>query len=153
MSLYYAKISWARKEDEDFGGKKYSSEHNWHFDGGVTVPATASHHIVPLPFSNPNNVDPEQAFIAALSSCHMLFFLDLASRKKFAIDQYVDNAEGVLEKVSHGKIAMTTVTLKPKIIFSGDKRPTQEDIATLHHKAHELCFIANSVTTEIKIET
>ncbi|MBT5185332.1 MAG: OsmC family peroxiredoxin [Kordiimonadaceae bacterium] len=153
MSLYYAKIAWTLKDDEDFIDKKYSREHHWHFDGGVTVPATASHHIVPLPFSNPDNVDPEQAFIASLSSCHMLFFLDLASRKKYIVEEYIDNAEGVLEKVSHGKIAMTTVTLKPKITFSDDNQPTQEDIDTLHHKAHELCFIANSVKTEIIIET
>jgi len=153
MSLYYAKITWARKNDEDFIGKKYSREHQWHFDGGVTVPATASHHIVPLPFSNPDNVDPEQAFIASLSSCHMLFFLDLASRKKYTVEEYIDHAEGVLEKVSHGKIAMTTVTLKPKITFSGEKQPNQEEIDKLHHKAHDLCFIANSVKTKIEINT
>ena len=151
MSVYNAKIIWNRSSGDSFTEQKYSRAHQWEFDGGVIVPATASHHIVPLPFSKPENVDPEQAFIASLSSCHMLFFLDLASRKKITIEQYVDKATGVLEKDEDNKMAMTVVTLNPVIIFSEDTLPDQEVIEHLHHKAHDLCFIANSVKTKVEI--
>lgn len=152
MSEYYAKVTWTKGENEAFTDKKYSRVHHWHFDGGVIVPATASHHIVPLPYSNKDNVDPEQAFIASLSSCHMLFFLDIASRKNFVIDSYIDEAVGVIGKDNEGKMAMTKVTLRPKIIFSGETQPTDIEIDQIHHKAHDLCFIANSVKTTVTIE-
>ncbi len=151
MSVYNAKVVWNRSSGESFIDRKYNRAHEWLFEGGVTIPATASHHIVPLPFSKPENVDPEQAFIASLSSCHMLFFLDLASRNKINIDQYVDEATGILEEDEDGKMAMTVVTLNPIIIFSEDTTPDRGKIEQLHHQAHNLCFIANSVKTKIEI--
>lgn len=152
MAEYNAKILWTRGIQENYGDNKYSRGHAWHFDGGVIVPATASPHIVPAPYSVAENVDPEQAFVASLSSCHMLFFLDICSRKGHIIDRYEDNAIGIMGKNDIGKIAMTKVTLKPKVTFSGEKIPTLTDQEVLHHQAHDLCFIANSVKTEIITE-
>jgi organic hydroperoxide reductase OsmC/OhrA len=152
MSHYHAKIIWNRNKDDAYIDHKYSRGHTWSFDGGVTVPATASPHIVPLPYSVAENVDPEQAFVASLSSCHMLFFLDIAARKGLIIDNYTDNAVGIMGKNEDGKIAMTIVTLRPKISFSGDQKPSFKTLEELHHKAHELCFIANSVKTEVVTE-
>ncbi|WP_261843484.1 OsmC family protein [Aliamphritea ceti] len=150
MSEYYATVEWLRKE-EDFLSRKYSRGHEWRFDGGVTVPASSSPHIVPLPMSEADNVDPEEAFVASLSSCHMLFFLDFASRAKLIVDSYTDEATGILSKDAEGRLAMTEVTLQPKIIFSGEQ-PDAGKIAELHHKAHNACFIANSVLTEVRIK-
>lgn len=150
MSHYLATIRWERNST-DFLANRYSREHVWEFDGGTIVPASASPQIVPLPFSNAANVDPEEAFVAALSSCHMLFFLDLASRAGFEIERYIDKAEGVMGKNAQGKIAMTRVTLQPAVTFTGANRPERAAIDKLHHKAHDLCFIANSVTTEVVI--
>lgn len=148
MSSYFAEISWNRN-DEDFLGNRYSRGHQWKFDGGVSVPASASPHIVPLPYSVEENVDPEEAFVASLSSCHMLFFLSIAARKKIQVESYIDNAEGVMEKNEQGKVAVTKVMLKPKIEFSGDKIPTPEMVDKIHHLAHESCFLANSVKSEV----
>src|SRR6478735_10069580 len=145
MSTYTATIRWSRTGEGDFAKGQYSRAHQWAFDGGLTVPASPSPHIVPAPWNDPNGVDPEEAFVASLSSCHMLFFVDYARRAGFVVDSYVDEAEGVLEKRSDGKMAMTRVTLRPQIVFSGTP-PTADDIAKLHHRAHEDCFIANSVT-------
>jgi organic hydroperoxide reductase OsmC/OhrA len=152
MSTYTATIRWSRSGDGDFTKGQYSRAHEWAFDGGAVVPASASPHIVPAPWSDVAGVDPEEAFVASLSSCHKLFFLDFARRSGFVVDDYVDEAEGVLEKRSDGKLAMTRVTLHPRVEFSGEKRPSDADIAELHHRAHEACFIANSVTTEVKVE-
>lgn len=152
MSVYKTKIEWYRAADETYTDRKYSRVHSWQFEGGITVAATASHHIVPLPYSNPDNVDPEQAFVASLSSCHMLTFLDIAAAHRFVVDSYIDDAEGFLEKDKTNRLVMTKVILKPRIIFSGDKRPKYEDLEKMHHKAHELCFIANSVKTEVITE-
>jgi organic hydroperoxide reductase OsmC/OhrA len=121
-------------------------------DGGITLAASASPHIVPAPWSNKDAVDPEEAFVASLASCHMLFFVDLARRAGFVIDSYVDQSEGVLEKRDDGKMWMSQVTMRPQVAFSGDKRPTDADIADLHHRAHDQCFIANSVTTKVIVE-
>jgi organic hydroperoxide reductase OsmC/OhrA len=151
MSTYTATIRWARKDDGDFTKGQYSRAHEWVFDGGVTVPASPSPHVVPAPWSDLNAVDPEEAFVASLSSCHMLFFVDFARRAGFVVDSYVDEAEGVLEKRADGKIAMTRVTLHPHITWSGDA-PDEATIADLHHRAHEACFIANSVTTKVTVE-
>lgn len=150
MSTYHATVSWS-DSGPDFKANKYSRRHEWRFDGGVTVPASASPHIVPAPWSAPEAVDPEEAFVASLSSCHMLFFLSLAGRQGFHVTSYQDDASGVLEKNDQGKTVMTTVTLNPRCSFGGDKIPDQAAIEKLHHHAHELCFIANSVTTRIII--
>lgn len=152
MSEYFAKINWVRASNEIYVDNKYSRAHEWIFDGGVTVQASSSPHIVPLPYSVPENVDPEEAFIASISSCHMLFFLSIVAKKGYVIDSYVDDAVGLMEKDTHDKISMTKVTLKPYVQFSGEKKPTMEQLEKMHHQAHEQCFIANSVKTEIVIE-
>jgi len=149
--LYKTKILWKKNSDESFLDRKYSRVHKWIFDGGIQVHASSSPHVVPLPMSDETAVDPEEAFIAAASSCHMLSFLYVAAYKKFIVDSYEDNAEGLLRKNNEGKLAMTEVTLKPKVIFGGDKIPSQTQIDELHHLAHEECFIASSVKTQIKI--
>ena len=152
MSTYTAMIRWSRSSDGDFAKGQYSRAHEWAFDGGAKVPASPSPHVVTAPWSDPAGVDPEEAFVASLSSCHMLFFVDFARRAGFVIDSYVDEAEGVLTKGADGKTAMTRVTLRPRVEWSGDKRPTEAEIADLHHKAHDACFIANSVKTEVVVE-
>jgi organic hydroperoxide reductase OsmC/OhrA len=151
MSEYVATIRWQRGEQE-FIDDRYSRGHQWEFDGGVTVPASASPSIVPLPMSVAENVDPEEAFVASLSSCHMLFFLSLAAKRGFIIDQYTDGAVGYLGKSDDGKMVMTRVVLKPDTSWSGEKIPSQQQIQKMHHRAHELCFIANSVTSEVVLE-
>ena len=152
MSTYTATIRWTRNPTTDFTKGQYSRAHSWEFDGGLTVPASPSPHIVPAPWNDPNGVDPEEAFVASLSSCHMLFFVDFARRGGFVVDSYVDEAEGILDKRDDGKMAMTRVTLRPKVVFCGPNPPTPEEIADLHHRAHDACFIANSVTTEVTVE-
>jgi organic hydroperoxide reductase OsmC/OhrA len=151
MSQYEATISWQRGE-QSFLDDAYSRGHEWTFDGGLTVPASASPDIVPLPKSVAENVDPEEAFVASLSSCHMLFFLSLAARKGITVDQYIDAATGIMEKRVDGKTAMTRVTLRPEAAYSGDVIPDLEQLEALHHRAHEMCFIANSVLTKIVVE-
>jgi organic hydroperoxide reductase OsmC/OhrA len=122
-------------------------DHVWRFENGVETPASAA----PTYLGNPQRVDPESAFVAALSSCHMLTFLAFASNKGFVVDRYEDNAVGRVEKNAKGKLAVTRVELRPRILFSGDKQPTQADLDWLHDKAHRECFIANSVTTEVRV--
>ena len=151
MSIYTATIRWTRDPSTDFTKGQYSRAHTWDFDGGLTGPASPSPHIVPAPWNDPHGVDPEEAFVASLSSCHMLFFVDFARRGGFVVDSYVDEAEGVLEKRADGKMAMTRVTLRPQVAFSGANPPSAEEIADLHHRAHEACFIANSVNSEITV--
>lgn len=152
MFEYRAKIIWKRAEDERFVDNKYSRGHQWEFDGGVTVPASASPDIVPLPYSVESNVDPEEAFVASISSCHMLVFLDIASRKQYVVDKYIDNPIGIMEKDTTGKLSITRVTLRAQVTFSGEKQPSVDEIEKLHHQSHELCFIANSVKTEVVTE-
>ena len=152
MSAYTATIRWTRNPSTDFARGQYSRAHSWEFDGGVTVPASPSPHVVPQPWSDTSAVDPEEAFVASLASCHMLFFVDLARRAGFVVDSYVDQSEGLLEKRDDGKMWMSQVTMRPQVAFSGDKRPTDADIADLHHRAHDQCFIANSVTTKVIVE-
>lgn len=149
MAEYTAIVSWQRSKDETFTDNKYSRGHIWIFDGGATVQASASPHVVPLPYSVESNVDPEEAFIASLSSCHMLFFLSIAAKKKFIVEKYIDNAIGKMEKDEHGKISMTKVILHPKIEFSGENQPSCQELENLHHLSHQQCFIANSVKTEV----
>ena len=151
MSTYTATVAWSRG-DQAYTDGKYSRGHTWRFDGGIEVPASSSPHVVRTPMSNEAAVDPEEAFIASIASCHMLFFLDFARRAGFRIDSYVDEAEGVLAKDGEGRMAMTVVTLRPRIAFSGDRMPAPAQLGELHHKSHEACFIANSVKTEIRIQ-
>jgi organic hydroperoxide reductase OsmC/OhrA len=151
MSTYTATIRWSRKGAGGFAKGQYSRAHEWVFDGGVTVPASPSPHIVPQPWSDLNAVDPEEAFVASLSSCHMLFFVDLARRAGLVVDDYVDEAQGVLDKRADGKMWMSKVTLRPRVTWGGDA-PDEAAIADLHHQAHDACFIANSVTTEVVVE-
>lgn len=152
MSTYTATIRWTRDPSTDFAHGQYSRAHSWEFDGGVTVPASPSPHVVPQPWSDTSAVDPEEAFVASLSSCHMLFFIDFARRDGWTLDSYHDEAEGVMEKNANGKIAITRVTLRPRMIWHG-AAPDEDEIAEIHHRAHEACFIANSVTTEVKVES
>jgi organic hydroperoxide reductase OsmC/OhrA len=151
MSQYEATIFWQR-EDQSFTDNSYSRAHEWIFDGGMTVPASASPDIVPLPMSVAENVDPEEAFVASISSCHMLFFLALAAKRGITVDQYTDKAFGIMEKRADGKMAMTRVVLRPNATYSGDVPPDLSQLEALHHRAHEMCFIANSVLTEIAVE-
>ena len=151
MSTYTATIRWSRTGDGDFTKGQYSRAHEWAFDGGAVVPASPSPHIVPAPWSDQAGVDPEEAFVASLSSCHMLFFLEFSRRAGFVVENYVDEAEGVLEKRADGKMAMTKVTLRPHVAWAGDP-PSEEQVADLHHRAHGACFIANSVTTEVTVQ-
>lgn len=152
MSQHSATIVWHRAEHEAFSDNHYSRGHQWQFDGGAVVDASASPHVVPLPYSVEANVDPEEAFIAALSSCHMLVFLGIAAKRRYVVDSYIDNAVGELGKLANGREAVTTVRLRPQVVFSGERQPSAEQIEKLHHLAHENCFIANSVTTEVITE-
>jgi organic hydroperoxide reductase OsmC/OhrA len=151
MSSHTATISWTRTSP-DFLKGRYSREHTWAFDGGLVVPASPSPHVVRVPFSNPSSVDPEEAFVASISSCHMLVFLHLASRHGFQVDAYQDEAVGIMGKNEKGASWVSAVTLRPKIAFSGEKVPTAAEIEHLHHLAHEECFIANSVRTAVTVE-
>jgi organic hydroperoxide reductase OsmC/OhrA len=151
MSNHKATIRWQRTSDEFLKGK-YSREHTWEFDGGAVVQASPSPAVVPAPFSNAAHVDPEEAFVAALSSCHMLTFLYLAGRKGFQVDSYADEAVGVMTKNERKVPWVSTVTLNPRIVFSGAKLPTRAEQEHLHHESHEQCFIANSVKTEVIVE-
>ena len=148
---YRATIRWRRDGGDDFAKGRYSRAHQWEFDGGVTVPASASPGVVPAPFSRQDAVDPEEAFIAALSSCHMLTFLDLARRAGLVVESYEDEAVGTMGRLAPGKIAVTKVTLRPKIAFA-EPVPNQGKLDELHHQAHEGCFIANAVKTDVRVE-
>lgn len=151
MTHYTAEVLWLRNEG-DFAGNRYSRRHLLRFDGGLEVPGSSSPHVVPLPMSDAAALDPEEAFVSSLSSCHMLWFLSIAAKRKFCVDRYFDAAEGVMEKNADGKMAMTLVTLRPDVEFSGEHQPTREELDSLHHEAHDACFIANSVKTEVRCE-
>src|SRR5437899_5048351 len=135
MSEYSATIRWERG-DQRFTDNRYSRRHSWSFDGGAQVAASSSPHVVPLPYSDAGAVAPEEAFVASLSSCHMLWFLSIAAKRGFCIDSYVDDAVGVMDKDALGKLAMTRVTLRPKVAFAGNRLPTKSDIRSMHHEAH-----------------
>lgn len=152
MSTYTATLTWKRG-DQVFTDAKYSRGHEIAFDGGFKIWGSSSPHVVRPPLSREDAADPEELFVAALSSCHMLFFLDFARKAGFVIDSYVDAPEGVLAKDAEGKMAMTKITLKPAIEWSGDKRPSTNEIHDLHHKSHEACFIASSFKGEVVIES
>jgi len=151
VSEHIVTVRWERA-GQRFTDNKYARAHTWTFDGGVEVPGSSSPSVVPLPYSDPRAVDPEEAFVASLSSCHMLWFLSIAAQRKFCVESYVDEARGLMARNAAGKMAMTRVTLRPRIVFVGDRLPTDEEIAAMHHEAHDDCFIANSVTTEVRCE-
>lgn len=149
MSEHLASVAWTRN-DAPFTGGAYSREHRWRFDGGLEVVAAASPWIVPEARTNPLGVDPEEAFVASLASCHMLWFLSLAERDGFVVDRYDDLAVGVLKEDASGRLAMTNVTLRPRVTFVGPE-PDPVGLVALHERAHAACFIANSVKTEVSI--
>ena len=151
MAEYQATVSWQR-DGAKFTDNRYSRGHRWSFDGGIELPASASPHVVPLPLSVEGAVDPEEAFVASLSSCHMLFFLSFAAKRGFVVDSYRDEAIGILAKNAEGKIAMTRVTLHPAVRFAGERQPSAGEVDAIHHDSHEACFIANSVKTELRCE-
>jgi organic hydroperoxide reductase OsmC/OhrA len=150
MSEHKAIIRWKRTSP-DFLKGKYSREHTWSFDGGITVTASPSPSMVPPPYSNSANVDPEEAFVAAVSSCHMLVYLMLAYQHGFQVDSYDDEASGVMTKNERGIHWISSVKLAPKIVYSGEKVPTPAEVEQLHHLAHEQCFIANSIKTHVTV--
>lgn len=152
MPEYSATVQWQRQPEELFLDNKYSRAHRWDFDGGASVPASASPHIVPLPYSVQANVDPEEAFVASLSSCHMLFFLSIAVKERFIVEHYRDHAVGQMGRDATGKIAMLRVTLRPQVKFSGEFQPERAQVETMHSQAHDKCFIASSVKTEVVTE-
>jgi organic hydroperoxide reductase OsmC/OhrA len=148
---FEAKLEWQRK-GQPFLDQKYSRAHEWIFDGGLRVPASSSPLSVPLPMSNADNVDPEEALVAAASSCHMLFFLSIAAKRGHTVESYTDHAIGLLEKDKQGRMSMTNITLRPNIVFAGTAWPGEEEIAAIHHESHEKCYIANSLKTQITVE-
>lgn len=151
MHKYEAKISWKRN-GATFSDNRYSRGHEWSFDGGTKITASSSPLVVPPPYSVVEAVDPEEALIASASSCHMLWFLLIAAKRGFVIDSYVDEAFGVMEKNAEGKQAITRITLRPKVEFTGDRLPSVEELQALHHSAHDECFIANSLKSEIVVD-
>ena len=151
MHRYQATILWERGASS-FTDKRYSRAHEWRFDGGISVPASSSPQVVPLPYSTEAAVDPEEALVAAASSCHMLSFLYVAAKQGYVVDSYLDEAYGLLERVERRKLAVTRIGLRPRIAFSGPKLPTPSELADLHHQAHEECYIANSLKAEIMVE-
>jgi len=151
MSTYTATVVWARAAGAVFKDNKYSRAHQWRFDGGTVVPASSSPKVVPPPLSKEEAVDPEEAFIASLSSCHLLFFLFYAAKAGFVIDHYEDEATGEIGKNVQGAAAMLKVHLRPKIAWA-ERTPSADELDELHHRAHESCYIANSVKTEVVVE-
>jgi organic hydroperoxide reductase OsmC/OhrA len=152
MSEYRADVLWVRGPTEDFLASRYSRRHSLRFDGGAEVAGSSSPQVVPEPWSDAAAVDPEEAFVASLSSCHMLWFLSIAARRGFCVDRYADAAIGVMARNARGKLAMTQVTLRPEVAFSGAREPTHAELVALHEAAHDACYIANSVTTEVLCE-
>jgi organic hydroperoxide reductase OsmC/OhrA len=144
-------IEWCRN-GAAFLDNRYSRSHRWSFDGGISVPASSSPHVVPVPMSDLAAVDPEEAFIASLASCHMLWFLAIAAKRGHIVEKYRDRPTGVMSKGSDGKLAITLITLHPESTFSGDTLPSHSELQALHHAAHENCFIAASIKSEVRCE-
>lgn len=151
MQQFEAQISWERGS-QTFSDNRYSRAHQWLLDGDLRVPCSSSPLSVPLPMSDPGAIDPEEALVAAVSSCHMLFFLSIAAKRGFVVDQYRDNAVGILDKNAAGKKAMTLITLRPAIAFSGERRPGRAELDAIHHDAHDQCYIANTIKADVVIE-
>jgi len=150
MSEYRAIIRWDRATP-DFTKGRYSREHTWTFDGGTTIPASPAPSVVPAPWSNPANVDPEEAFVAAVASCHMLTFLHLAAKAGFSVARYEDHAIGYMAKDPRGIPWVSAIELRPRIVYSGDARPTGPVEDRLHHDAHEQCYISSSIKTAVRV--
>jgi len=144
-------VEWIRG-GQPFVDGRYSRRHVVRFDGGAEVAGSASPHVVPPPLSDPAAVDPEEAFVASLAACHMLWFLSIAAKRGFRVDRYADAASGVLAKDAVGRMAVTVVTLRPDVRFSGDRIPSADEVRSMHHAAHDACFIANSVRTDVRCE-
>ncbi|MBU0602875.1 MAG: OsmC family protein [Gammaproteobacteria bacterium] len=151
MAQYSAEVLWLRG-DQDFLDKRYSRRHLVRFDGGFEMPGSSSPRVVPEPMSDASAVDPEEAFVSALSTCHMLWFLAIAAKRGFCVDRYFDAASGLLETNAEGRLAMSVVTLRPDVSFSGEHLPTRDQEDDMHHAAHDVCFIANSVRTLVRWE-
>lgn len=151
MAEYKTVVEWSRN-GAVFTDNRYSRAHRWLFDGGIEIPASSSPHVVPLPLSMEAAIDPEEAFVASLSSCHMLWFLSIAARRGFVVENYRDEAVGTMGKNASGKLAMTIVTLRPDVRFAEPGRPRKEDVTAMHHEAHAECFIASSVKTDVRCE-
>jgi len=151
MSVHTATVAWTRG-DADFLDRRYSRRHRIRFDGGAEIAASSSPQVVPVPMSDPSAVDPEEAFVASLSSCHMLWFLAIAAERGFRVDRYEDRASGTMAKNARGKLAIVRVELRPDARFSGARRPTRDDLVAMHERAHDECFLANSVASEIVCE-
>lgn len=151
MAEYKAVVVWSRN-GAVFTDSRYGRGHRWLFDGGIEVPASSSPHIVPPPMSLLAAVDPEEAFVASLSSCHMLWFLSVAAGKGLVVDSYRDEAVGVMGRDAAGRQSITCVTLRPEARFAGARCPGADEVAAMHHAAHEQCFIASSVRTEVRCE-
>ena len=151
MADYTATVTWERSGAR-FTDNRYSRAHHWRFDGGAVIPASSSPHVVPIPLSDPAAVDPEEAFVASLSSCHMLWFLYFAAKGGFVVDRYEDDAVGRMEKNAAGRMMMTRVVLRPRVAFSGGRVPAPEEVRQMHDKAHHECYIAQSVHTEVSVE-
>lgn len=149
---YTAQVVWQARDGEDFVAGRYSRRHLLRFDGGVEVAGSSSPAIVARPWSDPAAVDPEEAFVASLSACHMLWFLALAAQERLQVARYVDDADGVMAHDAEGRLAMTVVTLRPRVEFAGERRPSRAELERLHHAAHDACFIANSVKTDVRCE-
>jgi len=150
MSEHFASVQWQRQQ-APFIDRKYRREHTWKFDGGMEIRASASPHVVPEPYAHAACIDPEEAFVAAIASCHMLWFLAIAAQHQFVVDHYLDQAVGILEKNEVGQLAMTKIYLNPRTVFVGDRRPTDQQIEEMHEVAHHSCFLANSVKAEIVV--
>jgi organic hydroperoxide reductase OsmC/OhrA len=151
MAQHQAEVLWERA-GQDFLDGKYSRRHCLRFDGGAEVPGSSSPHVVAVPYSDPAAVDPEECFIASLASCHMLWFLSIAAQRGFRVDRYADAATGVMRRNTAGRLCVSTVTLRPRVEFSGERVPTRQQVDEMHHHAHEECFIASSVRTEVLLE-
>ncbi len=151
MSSHEATVVWKRGA-ETFTDGRYSRRHELVFDGGAVIAGSASPQVVRVPFSDPTAVDPEEAFVASLASCHMLWFLSIAAKHGFVADRYRDRAVGEIGRTAEGKLAMLRVTLRPDVTFAGESQPTREEIDAMHHEAHEDCFLASSVRTEVRCE-
>ena len=152
MHTYGARVTWKKDQAAKFTDQRYSRRHEWSFDGGITVPASSSPLVVPVPMSAADAVDPEEALVASASACHMLWFLYAAAKRGFTVEEYVDDAAGTMGKDAAGRTAMTRIALRPRVTFSGEKRPTDDDLRQLHDVAHKECFIANSLKSEIVVE-
>jgi len=149
---YGAEVIWQRAAHEAFTDHRYSRRHRLRFDGGTEVPGSSSPAVVALPMSDAAAVDPEEAFVASLAACHMLWFLSLAAQKGYVVERYRDAALGVMTKNTAGRLWISTVTLRPEVVFGGDRQPSRDELLQLHHRAHEECFIANSVKSDVRCE-